>query len=153
DALQRAVRVGQELGRGLLDRVVLRAVRRRAQRDGTDVERVAGDVAGQGGPRPGAVLLGVEAVVRVAVAPADRQDHLRRVLGVDRDVGGDVLVRRVRVARLGAAGQERGVRRELQLPRARLPLRRVRPHTVTGGRPYRVAGEAHLADHAALQLG
>ncbi len=117
--LQAAVGVlGGLLGR-LVDGVVAGAVGAAREGDVADVRAVAGQVPEPGQPLPARAalgVLGVEAVVVVAAAPADREDDLARVLRVDGDVIGDVLVRGVRVGGLRAAGQVVRVGRELQLP-------------------------------------
>src|SRR5262249_8139786 len=136
----------------LVDHVVARAVRRAGEGDAADVTGTGGKVSEVGDPLPGPVHLGVEAVVAVTAAPADGQHHLGRVPGVDGDVAGEVLVRRVRRGRHRTAGQVVRVGRELEGPRAGEVAQRVAPHALAGGGPGPVAAEADLMDAGAVQF-
>jgi len=153
EATERAVRVGGELGRRLLDRVVAGAVGRRREGDQTDVSRRRGK-SGQRRSLPAAVCrTRVEAVVRVPAAPTGRDDDVARVFRVDREVIDDVLVRRVRVGRARPAGQVGRVRREHPRPWPVQVGQRVGPGAAAGRGPHGGADEPELADDRALQLG
>ena len=158
DAVEVAVdRSGQlvQQGRRLVDRIELRAVSRVGKGHVADVLRVDG--AGWVDQRPVVARTAVgglvEAVVRVAAAPAGCRDQVARVLRVDGDVVDDVLVGRVRVARVRSAGQIARVRRERPRPgRAEVAGARVPVDAAQGGNPDLAAREPDSVDRRALEL-